>query len=254
VRLLLVLTNNWRDFGGAEAVLAMVAAGEGLPKNAFWSDPRAIEAQLAYQRALSARINTVNGQRYAEDDTIFAWELANEARCEERITPALCDAQTLARWASTMAEGLRASGVLQPIAWGGSGYLGEHGEDLRSIAQTGAVDILTMHLYANDVRAPSPAPRFEVAMAFGALAIRQRAQVARDAGLPLLLEELNWKPEHTSDRDGERATVLAHWLEVAREEQVAALPWMIGEEGRTDYDGYLVRPSDTASVHALRCQ
>ena len=41
VRLILMLTNNWEDFGGAPALVKLIAPGENLPKNAFWSDPRA---------------------------------------------------------------------------------------------------------------------------------------------------------------------------------------------------------------------
>jgi mannan endo-1,4-beta-mannosidase len=252
-RLILILTNNWKDFGGAPAVLEMVAPGEELPKNAFWSDPRAIAAQLAYQRSLATRRNTVNGRIYGDDPTIFAWELANEARCEPELTPALCDGATLASWAKTMAEGLRSAGVQQLIAWGGGGYLGEYGEDLRRIAERGAVDVLTLHLYASQVRASSGQSRAEAAVAWGEGRLRESAQAAVEAGLPLLLEEVNWKPEPGEGSDEERARVLAAWLAVARELRVGTLPWMIGERGRVDYDGYLIPPEDGPTLDVLTC-
>jgi len=96
VRLVLALTNNWRDYGGAEAVLRMVAPAEDLPKDAFWSDPRAVGAQQRYIETLVGRTNTINGRPYATDDTVFAWELVNEARCDH---DALCDEDTLVEWA-----------------------------------------------------------------------------------------------------------------------------------------------------------
>jgi len=252
VRLILILTNNWDDFGGAAAVVNMIAPGEALPKNAFWSDERALRLQLDYQTALVQRVNTINHRMYAEDPTIVAWELANEARCERERTPLLCDDQTLVRWAKRMSDGLHMAGAQQLIAWGGAGYLGDHGEDLRSIASSGAVDVLTLHLYqTSSASAAHPA---EAAIAAGEATLRERARVAAEAQLPLWLEEVNWKPAETSERDGERSRVLSAWLSVADSLGMGTLPWMIGERGRTDHDGYLIRPDDLATTAVLRCQ
>jgi mannan endo-1,4-beta-mannosidase len=253
VRLILILANNWDDFGGAPAIVEMIAPGERLPKNAFWSDPRAIADQLAYQELLVTRVNSLSGRVYGEDPTIFAWELVNEARCERERTPELCDDRTLVRWAKQMSDGLRASGAQQLIAWGGGGALGEYGEDLRAIGRDGGVDVLTLHMYASSIRGITGARRAEVAIAWGEATIRERARVARELGMPLLLEEVNWKPDAGSDRDGERATVLDAWLGLAENLGVGALPWMIGEQARVDHDGYLIRTDDVATVDVLRC-
>jgi mannan endo-1,4-beta-mannosidase len=246
-----MLTNNWRDFGGAPALLKMVAPDEDLPKNAFWSDPRAVQAQLDYERALASRINSLNGRAYRNDPTIFAWELVNEARCEPDPVFGPCDPATLARWAGRMSDGLRDAGVEQLIAWGGSGYLGEYGEDLRVIAADGGVDILTFHMYASLVVPERGTTRAEAAIAWGEQQLRARAEVSRSAGKPLLLEEVNWKPEAPSEPDLERAAVLRAWLGLARTLGVGTLPWMIGERGRPDYDGYLIRPEDSATIRSL---
>ena len=253
VRLILILTNNWADFGGAPAVLELLAPGEGLPKNAFWSDPRAIEAQLAYQQALATRINSLNGRVYGEDPTIFAWELVNEARCERSVTPDLCSDSTLVDWAKRMSDGLRAAGVQQLIAWGGAGYLGEYGEDLRAIGAGGGVDLLTLHLYASRVTATGD-ERAEAAIEAGQATLRERALAARALGMPLLLEEVNWKPAPERDREAERASVMSAWLALALELGVGTLPWMIGEQGRSDYDDYLIRPDDEMTNEVLRCE
>jgi len=253
VRLLLVLTNNWPDFGGAPALLKMIAPRERLAKNAFWSDPRAIEAQLAYQHALATRVNSVTGVRYAQDPTIFAWELANEARCELPFWRRRTGPRTLARWAARMSAGLRHAGVQQLIAWGGSGYLGKHGEDLRVVAAEGGVDLLTLHMYGTHIPARRKHTRAEAAQAWGEATLRERSTIARQAGLPLLLEEANWKPLHagTPDADQERAEVLGSWLACAHSLDIGTLPWMIGEEGRADHDGYLIRPDDHATCASL---
>jgi len=247
VQLILTLTNNWKDFGGAKAVLNTVHPGRKLPKNAFWSDERAIEAQLAYQHAIITRVNSINGRSYADDPTIFAWELANEARCEADYTPKLCTPDTLSRWARRMSTGLRASGARQLISWGGSGYLGRYGEDLSLIAEHGAVDILTFHMYALAAHGDG-APG---AIAWGDAALRERAHLAQRMKMPLLLEEANWQPHAERTYDGERAEVLSAWLATANELSVGTLPWMIGERDRKDYDGYLITVDDPQTLETI---
>ena len=250
MRLILILANYWADFGGVPALLHMLAPGDRLPKEAFFTDDRAIAAQLAYQDALVSRINHVNGRCYAHDPTILAWELMNEARSQRWLARYRGAPRMLARWARRMSDGLRAAGARQLIAWGGAGHLGEHGEDMRALAAEGGVDILTLHMYGNRVRATWGKRRADAAIAWGERHLRSRSRIARAAGLPLLLEEVNWKA--ASRADDERARVLGAWLEIARSLDVGTLPWMIGEAGRPDYDGYLIRPEDHATRSVLR--
>lgn len=259
VRLVLVLTNHWADYGGAAAVLRAVAPGEELPAAAFYSDPRAIAAQRAYIRVLLARVNTVTGVRYAQDPFVLAWELANEPRCDE---PAYCETDVLTPWARTMATELRDAGAEQLVAWGGSGGLdeGENGESLERIAADGAVDIVTLHLYpqlrsAVAVAGVPGAERPVVAARWGAERLREAAAIARGHGRALFVEELGWAPIGGDDADGERALVLGAWLRAARQEHVHAMPWMIAERGRPDYDGLLIRAfDDAATTEALACE
>ena len=256
VRLVLVLSNHWPDYGGGAAVLQIVAPGEGLPIEAFYSDTRAIAAQQAYLRALVARVNTVDGMPYAEEPAIFAWELANEARCEDAT---LCDAHTLTRWAALMSAAVREAGALQPIAWGGVGRDREHGEDLASLVGEGGIDVLTLHVYpalatSLETGAQPPATRALVAAELGARWIRESAATARALGVPLLVEELGWRTTEGDDSDGERALVLRAWLEAAREQRVGTLPWMIGEPGRPDYDGFLVRAFVDRATTRVLCE
>jgi mannan endo-1,4-beta-mannosidase len=255
IRLLLVLTNNWADSGGAPKVIATVAPGEGLGKDAFYSDPRAIGAQQAFVRALATRSNHVTGRAYRDEPAIFAWELANEARIDGRRRGA---PDPLVAWARAMADTLRAAGARQPIAWGGSGHRGKRGEDLDAIADDGAVDVLTLHLYPgahSSWSAASPAPlRSGAARLLGAAVIHDRAVLARRYGMPLLIEELGHPmPARVQGlaRDRERAEVLRALLAVADEHGVATFPWMIGERGRPDYDGHLIRPEDAHTTAVL---
>jgi hypothetical protein len=108
-------------------------------------------------------------------------------------------------------------------------------------------------MYGNSVAASGSQTRAEAAIDWGTALLRERASAAHAVGLPLLLEELNWKPASTSDRDSERAQVVGAWLAAARELGVGTLPWMIGELDRMDYDGYLIRPDDEQTVQQILC-
>lgn len=258
VRLILVLSNHWRDYGGALAVLRAIAPSENLPVDAFYSDERAIAAQREYVDALVSRTNTMNGRAYASDPTIFAWELINEARCEDAR---FCDSETLARWATRMSRAIRDGGAMQLVAWGGVGFAQEHGENFNAIAMHGEVDIMTLHLYPDAAGALTidplrgAAPGVLAAITSGAAAIRDRAARARALGVALLVEEAGWRATDAPWIDSDRALILGTWAGVAWDERVGFLPWMIAEPDRPDYDGYLIDPErHLATVRALACE
>jgi mannan endo-1,4-beta-mannosidase len=255
VRLLLVLTNNWEDYGGAKAVVEAVAKGEGLPKDAFWSEPRAVDAQRRYVQALASRRNSFTGVVYGDDPTIAGWDLANEARCS---TPRWCDSHTLVRWSADMTDALRQAGARQPLFWGGEGGLGKHGEDLEAIALSGGVDVLTVHLYLDythpEVFELPGQARIDEAIRIGAALLRNRAALAERHGLALMLEEFGWDPPDGAERDRERSAVYRGWLSQAHALDLPTAPWMIGESGRVDYDGFLIGPRDGKTNDVLTCE
>ena len=258
IRLLLVLTNNWRDYGGAQAVVDAVAPGENLPKDAFWSEKRAVSAQIAYVQTIVSRVNGQNGRKFGEDPAVFGWVLANEPRCEHRDW---CDGdRTLVEWARHMADALRAGGATQPIAWGGAGYLGKYGENLEAIAKDGAVDILTLHFYP-EISHPTLynlgfEERVSRAISIGAETMANRAALAERENMPLIVEEFGWRPPPSgtdAERDRERALVYNGWLRAALRLNIPVFPWMIGESARPDYDGFLIREDHLETVDAISC-
>lgn len=78
LRVVVTLANFWGDYGGLPQYLAWA----GLPpddRDAFFADARTKNFYRAHLEKLLARVNSVTGIRYADDPTIFAWELMNES-------------------------------------------------------------------------------------------------------------------------------------------------------------------------------
>ena len=153
IRVILTLTNHWKDFGG----LPRVAEQLGLAEGQVYTDERSRDAWRAWAATLVERVNPITGRRYVEEPAILAWELANEPRGEH-----------VAEWAAALAGWLRATGVRQLIAVGDEDALDVPGADL-----------LTAHCYRCGW--------------IGRRSIRRWLERAEAAGKPLLLEEFGAK-------------------------------------------------------------
>ncbi len=232
IGLVLQLTNYWPDYGGIPAMLRALMIDDGA-KDAFWDDERARALQRLYIETLANRVNHMNGRVYREDATIVAWELVNEARCDDARH---CDDGTLLRWARNMAGHLRLQRVQQLIAWGGEGvYVDDVGWNV--IAQDHTVDVMTEHLFMQ--RAVSP----DMAISQGMDRIAEHTELAFKYGVRLWLEEMGWKTrDGFGSSDDQRVKVLGAWQAEAHRRCVGTFAWMIGEQGRPDYDGYLISP------------
>ena len=87
----------------------------------------------------------------------------------------------------------------------------------------------------------------------GCAFFKKNIDIAGSLGLPLVVEEFGWKPRSTVDMDAERATVYEGWLSVAHFEGVGTMPWMIGEDGRENYDGLLITPDWEQTWEIISC-
>lgn len=272
VSLILPVANNWEDYGGARAVVRMVAKASDptapVDKDRFFDDPRCLRAQHAFIVALLTRENHITGERYGEDPTVFAWELCNEARLGRSPRSRLRQlsqplrgravrhpGRTLAAWAVAMRRAFDAGGAQQLVGWGGSGHRGDHGEDMEAVLATGAVDFATLHLYPFAthpalLRVEPWSARASAAVDVARALLGDRAALARRYGVPLLMEEFGWKTGAHTLPD-ERLQVMRGMLHAAREHGVGTLPWMVAERGRPDYDGLLIRPEQDALAALL---
>ncbi|HEY7954461.1 MAG TPA: hypothetical protein VII38_04175 [Polyangia bacterium] len=110
VRLILTLANYWPDYGGVDAYLrwAGLPTGSGGAwgaRDRFFTDARVQALYRAHVARLLNRVNTVTGVRYADDPTIFAWELMNESQVD---SPGESGQGARLAWISEMARFIRA--------------------------------------------------------------------------------------------------------------------------------------------------
>ncbi len=190
VRVILVLTNNWKDFGGMDQYLIWY----GLKSHyQFYTDPRVKQAYKDYATHLVNRVNTIDGTPYREDPAIFAWELANEPRCRNygRFDDLSgCDPRHLTAWADEMSAFIRSLDPNHMIAVGDEGFFddggkhwthkGDDGADHVALTSLPNVDFGTFHLYPDN---------WSTGVKFGYQWIIDHVQVAQKIGKPTVMEE-----------------------------------------------------------------
>jgi len=186
LKLVLVLTNNWHEFGGMDQYLAWY----GLPAHSdFYRDRRVREAYKAWLLHLSSRVNGITNLRYRDDPTIFAWELANEPRGSVGTSSSV-----LTEWADEMSGYLKSIDPNHLVAVGDEGFLqgeGEHwtyhadnGVDHRLLTALPHIDYGTFHMYPE---------AWGSGFGWSERWIDDHLNVARTLGKPTVLEEYGLK-------------------------------------------------------------
>jgi mannan endo-1,4-beta-mannosidase len=245
LRVILTLANHWGDYGGVPQYLRWA----GLPdtgygaRDAFFSDPRTRALFRAHLLRLVDRTNTVSGVRYADDPTVFAWELLNESQVE---TPAGATARRA--FIVEMAQLLRSHGARQLVTPGVIGYgtLAERREWL-AVCRLPEVDYCDSHLYPQNADAvPSERELDQL--------LDDRVQLARVAHKPLVIGEFGFDTRADHDRwlGHGRADWFARFLRRVIDDGAAgALVWIYQPwSGKPrDFGIYVDRP-DTDDVRA----
>ncbi len=261
VKLMIVLTNNWRDFGGMDQYLVWY----GLQQHhQFYTDTRVFEAYKAWAQHLITRKNTVTGVVYRDDPTIFGWELANEPRCKSGRnfdTSAGWSTSTLTEWVNETSAYVKSIDPNHLVSVGDEGFLnggGDHwtykandGVDHAELLRVPGIDFGTFHMYPED---------WGTGPTWGDHWILDHLEAARRANKPTLLEEYGFKVT----RDGkqlvtagleERERLYRRWNEIMlRKDGAAVLFWMLadkehGDQLYPDYDHYTIyRGRDSAAL------
>jgi mannan endo-1,4-beta-mannosidase len=252
LRLILVLTNYHRAYGGLPAY----AAWAGRSPDDFFADAAMQGYWKEYVTFLLDRLNPETGLRYRDEPAIFAWEIANELRCPPcRGTTRTTDT------VAALARHLRAAGARQLIADGSEGFddapelhpglsntyavRGEDGMSFSRLLGVPELDLVSYHLYPNTWGLSADAD--------AALWIDRHTQMARAAGKVAYLGEFG----HRARNDRARAAVYDSWLERLYRDRDGslALLWQLIPASRrlqNNDDGYGVVPgTDRETTAAL---
>ena len=267
VKIILVLTNNWYDFGGMDQYVRWYGRSA---HHDFYTVPEIRQAYKNWVHHLVTRVNTVNGKTYRDDPAIFAWELANEPRCKGTGPGGPgWDLSTIPTWVAEMSGYIKSLDPNHMVSIGDEGFLnggGEHwaykandGVDHEAMTAVPTIDFGTYHMYPEDWGAK---------LEWGQQWIVDHLRVARRLGKPTILEEYGIKVQRNDQGIilgglEERLHHYKLWNETAFQRGGnASMVWILsgkcfpadGCEGLPvykDYDRYTVyRGDDSASLLA----
>lgn len=190
LKVIIVLTNNWKDFGGMDQYVLWF----GLKQHDdFFTDSKARDAFKGWTAHLVNRRNSITGVPYRDDPTIFGWELANEPRCwnggdfDDRSK--CTDTRPITTWADEMSTYVKAIDQRHLVAVGDEGFFkggtdwgydGADGIDHRALLDLPHIDFGTYHLYPDT---------WGQSLEWSERWIERHIAAARKAGKPALLEE-----------------------------------------------------------------
>jgi len=254
LKVIVVLINNWRAFGGIDQYLMWYGRDK---HHEFFTAPEVKQAYKNWVSHVISRTNKLNGRKYKDDPAVFSWELANEPRMKggnafDRSSG--WDNTTLTGWADEMSAYIKSLDPNHMVSVGDEGFLdggGEHwaykandGVDNKALTALPGIDFGTFHLYPEDWGAK---------LEWGEQWIVDHLRVAREVGKPTVLEEYGVKVGRANDKLGpiikgwpERERAYTRWNEIMlRRGGNGFLPWMLSgiDEGPgrpiyPDYDGY----------------
>jgi mannan endo-1,4-beta-mannosidase len=191
VKMVLVLTNNWKEFGGMNQYLKWFGLNY---HHEFYTDAKAKQAYKNYAAHLINRVNTITKLPYKDDPAIFAWELANEPRCRnygayDRLQD--CSADTLNTWVKEMSTHIKSLDPNHMVSVGDEGffnrsgqsseqYNGKDGVDHEAFLAMDSIDFGTFHLYPDN---------WSTGVKWGNTWITDHIEAAQKVGKPTVLEE-----------------------------------------------------------------
>ena len=246
LKIVVVLTNNWHEFGGMDQYLAWY----GLTSHQdFYTSPLVRHAYEAWLSHLVLRVNSLTGRAYRDDPTIFAWELGNEPRGVAGTPSAL-----LTSWAADMSHYLKSLDPNHLVAVGDEGFLdgpsahwtyhADNGVDHRALTALPSIDYGTFHLYPDT---------WGTGFGWSERWIDDHLSWARELGKPTVLEEYGVKVARdamgrVSDGQAARLERYSAWNErVLAHGGNATMFWLLA--GRDSQQGGVYQDYDHFSVY-----
>lgn len=123
IKLIINFVNNWTDYGGMAAYFSAC----GVSSNAQWYTTA--KCQTMYQTYIKAVIS-----RYRNSNAVFAWELANEPRCNS------CPTSTLTNWIRKTSDYIQSLDSDHMITIGDEGFGLEGGDGSYPYQYTEGID------------------------------------------------------------------------------------------------------------------
>ncbi|MBN1351708.1 glycoside hydrolase [candidate division KSB1 bacterium] len=149
---ILPLVNNWDDYGGMNQYVKWSPTANS--HNAFYTDVSTRQWYKDHASAVLNRVNHFNGKVYKDDPTIFAWELANEARAEGDQS-----GKILNEWIAEMSAYIKSIDENHLVTTGIEGFYSESGgsnwmrngwtgTDFIQNHKIAAIDFATVHVWS----------------------------------------------------------------------------------------------------------
>ncbi|TDL15675.1 CEL4a mannanase [Rickenella mellea] len=238
IRLIVSLTNNWSDYGGMDVYVAQL--NPGGTHDTFYTNAKTIAAFKTYIK------NFVG--RYANEPTIFGWELANEPRCGgSNGTPSsACDVagSTINTWAKTISAYIKSIDANHLVGLGDEGwfqlsspptypYQANVGIDFTKNLAISTLDFGTFHSY------PESWGQGNNETLWGVDWINSHAAQQKAQNKPVLMEEFGVTVNQPS-------TYTLWWNTVLSSGLAGDLIWQAGSQlsgGASPNDGYAVYPT-----------
>lgn len=164
IKLLITFTNYWDAFGGMGQYIkwAQELGITGLKKDDFYTNETLKGWYKDYVNGLLNHTNPYTGRKLKDEPSVFAWELANEPRCN---TDAQCKDNILYNWAKEMSEYVKSIDPNHMVSLGDEGFYnkpygyyneyttsnyafyGAEGVDFEKLMTIDTLDFGTPHLY-----------------------------------------------------------------------------------------------------------
>lgn len=242
MRAVLFFSNNWEWSGGFLQYLywnKMVEEKDFVERmpweqlrdvvSRFYSCEPCMDQYSAQVRTVLARTNSINGVKYTEDPTIFAWQLANEPR---PMRPAAIDAYKA--WITRTAAMIKSLDSNHLVTIGVEGEIGtENMEVFKAIHSDKNIDYGTIHIWPRNwawYKDLNDEEQQAGSMQLTDDYIRKHIDAMREIGKPLVIEEYGYPRDNnsfeptsaTTRRDGFYEKILLHWQESFAQKGVLA--------------------------------
>ncbi|KAK9815739.1 hypothetical protein WJX72_008765 [[Myrmecia] bisecta] len=192
LKVILAFLDNWQGTGGIDEIVKWVDPSGALTHNDFWTNAQAQQIYMNHVKTVLSRVNTLNGRKYSEDPTIFAWDLLNEPRCQT------CAPGTFTAWVNKMAPFVKSLDSNHLLTIGEEGFYGpstpdlaaqanpaywavDEGQDFIADYSSPALDFIGFHSWVDNWQ--------NVTESFQRQWIQQHVADAQKLNKPLLLEE-----------------------------------------------------------------